>query len=105
VASGAVAARVAEWQFFLIPLSLMSLALGDRDERDAAHRAEEGGEDENAVGSFDLRQDGGHAKRMSLSRAQRTTRLGAAIGHHGDGPPAPQRGRPAARRHMASAVW
>ena len=28
MASGALAARVAEWQFVLIPVSLMSLALG-----------------------------------------------------------------------------
>jgi hypothetical protein len=28
VASGAVAARVAEWQFVLIPVSILSLALG-----------------------------------------------------------------------------
>jgi hypothetical protein len=28
VASGAIAARVAEWQFVLIPISLASLALG-----------------------------------------------------------------------------
>jgi len=39
VASGAIAARVAEWQFLLVPLSLISLALGHY----FAHRQDVGG--------------------------------------------------------------
>jgi hypothetical protein len=39
VASGAIAARVAEWQFLLIPVSLASLALGHY----LAHRRGAGG--------------------------------------------------------------